>query len=136
MDSLQIKTGLVRIEILDDAGESRGIFKFNPEDVQAAQRFFNTQEEFIEKHAEFDKRAKEAQTVESELELLNEIVDYIEQLIDECFGEGTSELLFGDNKTLSMFDDFFEGITPYYKKASEARKAKYRKPVKNKKSGK
>lgn len=38
MESLQIRTGRIRLEILDDTGNSRGIFSFNPTDVESAKK--------------------------------------------------------------------------------------------------
>ncbi len=125
MESLQIRTGEIKLQILDDNGDERGIFKFNPEDVHVAKQVFGLKDEFDMKQAEFQEKTKLCKTDQEKIELLNEVVDYFEGLIDSCFGEGTSELVFGGAKTLSMFEDFFVGITPYYQKASEKRMAKY-----------
>ncbi len=125
MESLQVRTGEIKLQILDDSGDERGIFKFNPEDVHVAQRVFNLQKEFDAKQDEFQARTKTCKTDEEKVNLLNEVVDYFKGLVDDCFGEGTSALVFGNANTLSMFEDFFTGITPYYQKASEKRMAKY-----------
>lgn len=127
MESLQIRTGEIRLMILDDAGEERGVFKFNPEDIKSAQAVFELQAELPAKEKEYEEKQKLATTEKEQIDLLNELVDYFEGAIDRCFGEGTSELVFGKAKTLSMFFDFFEGIAPYYEKASKARVAKYKK---------
>lgn len=127
MESLQVRTGEVRLEILDDFGESRGIFSFNPTDVKSAERVVALENEFQVKQAEFEERTKQCETPSEKVQLLIDVVDYFEGLIDECFGIGSSALIFGEAKTLSMFDDFFTGIIPYYQKASEDRKKKYRK---------
>lgn len=125
MESLQIRTGEIKLQILDDSGEERGIFKFNPEDVKVAERIMGLQEEFQIKQKEFQAKVPECETAEAQVKLLTEIVDYFKGLVDECFGVGTSALVFGDSNTLGMFEDFFTGITPYYQKASEKRLAKY-----------
>lgn len=125
MESLKIRTGQVNLQILDDYGNERGIFSFNPEDVANAKRFMEIQKELVDKQAEFEQRESKCKDDESKVNLLNEIVDYFEQAIDSCWGEGSSKLLFGEAKTLSMFSDFFEGIAPYYEEASKKRKAKY-----------
>lgn len=127
MDSLQIKTGVVNLRILDDEGNERGIFKFNPEDIESAKRVIELQDKLVASEEAFAERCKDCKTAEEQLSLLTETIDYYKGIIDECFGEGTSQLVFGDAHTLSMFGDFIEGITPYYKKASEKRTAKYRK---------
>ena len=125
MESLKIRTGQVNLQILDDLGNEKGVFSFNPEDVASARRFVEIQKELIEKQNEFQTRTDECTDDKSKLDLMNEVVDYFENMIDECWGKGTSELLFGKAKSLTMFSDFFEGIAPYYSKASEQRKAKY-----------
>lgn len=131
MESLKIRTGLSSLKIVDDAGEERGIFTFNPEDIESAKRVIGLQAELERKQAEFDSKAESCETDEEKIDLLCEAVECLEDLIDKCFGAGTSALLFGDAKTLTMFSDFFEGITPYYEKASKERMSKYaKKPAK------
>lgn len=132
MDSLQVRTGQVSLRILDDSGEERGIFKFNPQDVESAKKVFDAEAELEKTAAEFDKKAEACQTSEEKIDLLNEAVTYYENMIDNIFGIGSSQVLFGTAKTLSMFEDFFQGIMPYYQKASDARMSKY----KRKSSGK
>lgn len=127
MESLQIRTGQISLMILDDAGDERGVFKFNPEDIELAKKVMNIQAELNVKTAEYEERSKFCETTESKVELLSEAVNYFKELVDTCFGEGTSALVFGDANTLSMFEDFFNGITPYFEKASKKRMEKYRK---------
>lgn len=127
MESLQVRTGQISLMILDDEGEERGIFKFNPDDVESAKQVVLLQKELEEKNAEFDKRVESCNTPEEKMELLSEMVSYFKGLVDKCFGEGTSQIVFGNASTLSMFFDFFEGIMPYYEKASKKRMAKYNK---------
>lgn len=125
MESLQVRTGQISLRILDDAGEERGIFRFNPEDVESAKRVVELQSELEIKKSEFEQKAKFCSTTEEKVELLSETVSYFKNLVDQCFGEGSSKIVFGDANTLSMFYDFFEGIIPYYQKASEKRMSKY-----------
>lgn len=125
MESLQVRTGQISLNILDDEGESRGVFKFNPTDIESAKKFMSFQSELDAKEAEYEERVKTCETAEDKMNLLSEICDYFEHIIDDCFGAGSSEVLFGGAKTLSMFDDFINGILPYYEKASQARIAKY-----------
>ena len=130
MDSLQVRTGQVSLRILDDSGEERGIFRFNPEDIESAKKLLALQEELTNKNDEFVEREKQCKTADERIALLSETVTYFRGLIDNCFGEGTSDLVFGNAHTLSMFSDFIEGITPYYTKASAKRTAKYKKSAK------
>lgn len=133
MNTLRIRTGEIKLAILDDDGEQRGIFRFNPEDIHAAQKVMEIQKELPEKQKEFENKITSATETEEQVKLLNEFVEYFEGLIDTCFGEGSSKLLFGDYKTISMFSDFFDGIAPYYEKASKDRIAKYKKLAKSSK---
>lgn len=125
MDSLQVRTGQISLRILDDNGDERGIFKFNPEDIESAKQVVALQGELEEKRAEFESKIETCNTTDEKIELLSETVSYFKGLVDKCFGEGTSEIVFGNANTLSMFTDFFEGIMPYYEKASKKRIAKY-----------
>jgi hypothetical protein len=127
MESLQVRTGKISLRILDDDGEERGIFRFNPEDVESAKQVFGLQAELQEKQPEFEKRIADAKTPEERIDVLGEVVDYFNGMIDNCFGDGSSHILFGGAKTLSMYEDFFNGIMPYYEKAAKKRTAKYRK---------
>lgn len=130
MDSLQVRTGQISLRILDDNGDERGVFKFNPKDVEVAKKVFDLQEELQRKQVELDTRAEQCETDEDKISLLSEAVQYFRGIVDNCFGAGSSDILFGDANTLSMFADFFEGIIPYYAKASEDRIKKYSKPKK------
>lgn len=127
MESLRVRTGEVKLQILDDAGDERGIFSFNPSDVKAAQAFLDMQSEFDSKQHDFETRLNNCEDDKEKISLLNEIVSYFKELIDKCYGEGSSKILFGDACSLSMFEDFFVGITPYYEKASKQRMKKYKK---------
>lgn len=130
MESLKIRTGEVRIRILDDRDEERGIFKFNPEDIETTRKFLNVQKEFEVKQKEFLDKSEMCTTPDEKIELLSEIVDYLKTTIDGCFGQGSSQILFGDSCSLTMFEDFFEGIAPYYEQASKARVEKYKNKLK------
>lgn len=127
MESLQVRTGQISLQILDDNGDTRGVFKFNPQDIESAKRVFALQAELPTKQAEFEDRIKGVTDDEERLSILSDIVDYFNDAIDTCFGIGSSAVLFGGAKTLSMYEDFFKGILPYYEKAGKQRTAKYRK---------
>ena len=106
------------------------MFKFNPNDVSVAKRVFALQDTVQDKFKEYEERYKEAKSEQDGIDLLEETIQYFRGVIDEIFGAGTSQILFGDCNTFSMFDDFFNGITPYYTKASKDRVQKYKKAAK------
>lgn len=130
MESLQIRTGSISLKVLDDLGNERGIFTFNPEDVKSAEQLLLLQEELKVKSVEMEQKIDSCKDQAEKVQCMNEIVQYFRNAIDKCFGSGSSDILFGNSCTLSMFYDFIEGITPYYTKASEKRKAKYGKKQK------
>ena len=127
MDTLKINTGAISLRIVDDNDNEQGIFKFNPNDIGTANKFFELMQEINSKQLQFQQ--KEAQIkdddTKSKLDLACEVIEYFENKIDEIFGTGTSQLLFGNAKTIDMFSDFFNGIAPYYEKSSQERMNKY-----------
>ena len=126
MEQLQISTGKISLQIIDDDGEVRGAFKFNPEDIKSARKIADLIEEYKVKSVEYADRAKLIETPEDNVRLLDEIVDYFKTSLDGVYGIGTSAILFGNASTLEMFDDFFSGIRPYYEKASKKRKTQFK----------
>lgn len=126
MESLQVRTGVIALQILDDFGDVRGIFRFNPEDIESARKILALQKDLQVREKEYKDKADKAISAEDTLELLDEITVYFNTSIDECFGKGSSEVLFGGAKSLTMYADFFEGLIPYYEKASKKRMDKYK----------
>lgn len=133
METLKIHSGVVRLNIEDEYGHSRGVFSFNPKDLEQMSRIYKLREEIGQKQTEIQQKAAKLETMDEKVDFIMEVVHYYRELIDKCFGEGTSDLVFGECNTLEMFGDFLDGITPYYEKANAERLAKYKKP---KKSGK
>lgn len=127
MESLKISTGLISVRIVDDNGNERGIFSFNPTDIKVARKVNDLIEEYEKKQIEFAEKEKQCTTTEDRIRLLDEVVDYFKTSIDEVWGENSSKVLFGNASTFEMFDDFFAGITPYYQKESKKRMSKYEK---------
>lgn len=134
MDSLQINTGEKRIAI---NGDEKRVLVFNPSDVAFAERFYRLINDFQSKLLEYKTRAEsiEAQQATDEnglpinlsdrLTLMNDACVYIRQKIDELFGAGTSQIVFGDAMQLDMFTQFFSGITPFIQKSRSAKLEKY-----------
>jgi hypothetical protein len=127
MQTLKIKTGLISLQIVDDDGIERGVFSFNPADVKVARRVTDLIEDYKVKQVEFNKKQESCETTEDRIKLLDEIVDYFKDSINTVWGENSSKVLFGNASTLQMFDDFFDGIAPYYQKESKKRISKYTK---------
>ena len=127
MDTLKINLGNVSLKIVDENNNEKGIFTFNPNDINTANKFFDLLSELDIKKEEFTKRESELaeDDIKGKLALTLEVIDYFENKIDNIFGSGSSELIFGQTKSIDMFKDFFEGLMPYYQKASQNRIDKY-----------
>jgi hypothetical protein len=134
MKNLNIETGSVSLSINDDPER---VITFNPSDVVFAERFYDMIAKFETKQIEYEARMKEIETVEGEdkygiplnmgeqLKLIHEVCDYFMAQIDYIFGEHTSEVVFGTNRTLNMFEQFFNGITPFVSEARNKAVSKY-----------
>ena len=51
--------------------------------------------------------------------------DTIREGIDNTFGDGTSQIVFGDRNTLDMVSRFFTGVTPYIQNARKSEIERY-----------
>lgn len=128
MSELHISSGAVRLNIIRD-GENVGVFTFNPKNLLEAQRYSDVVVEMQKKKVEYLERARvlDAENdIKGKIDFLIEYVKEMRNDIDKIYGEGTSDLVFGDTLDIDMFFDFIEGLAPYYKKASSERTAKYK----------
>lgn len=138
MDSVRIDTGVKRLMVNGD--ESR-VIEFNPEDIVFVERFYGLIKGFEEKADEYAEKAKalrENNEVDSmgipvnapeTIALVADFCNYLRGEIDKVFGEGTSEKAFGSAQTMNMFEQFFDGITPYIRGARAEKVDKYKKSV-------
>lgn len=138
MQSLHIDTGEIRLCVNDDPNR---VISFNPTDISFAERFYGLLSEFEVKEKEYRQKAEALQentemgafdipkNFGSALALLRETSAFLREKVDEVFGAGTSQAAFGDANTLDMFEQFFEGITPFVQKAREKQVGKYTAPV-------
>ena len=136
MDKLKINTGAVRLLVDCDGVENE--ISFNPTDVIFVENLYKLMSELDVKKTEFT--AKEAElnknvgtnengipyNVAEKINLVKEVCKYMRDRIDVIFGVGTSDKVFGGANTLDMFEQFFNGITPYISKARAAKTAKYK----------
>lgn len=133
-ESIRVDAGLKRIKINDDPDR---ILEFNPLDVLFAEKFYALIDTFEEKnkelmgrlaglevHEEKDKHGLPERTPER-IELINEMIDFLYENIDDLFGEGTSQLVFEDARNLDMIRQFFEGLMPFIQEAREEQIKKY-----------
>lgn len=134
MDKLSI-SGVKRLSINDDPNR---VIEFNPSDVLFAERFYKVyrdfeakQTEFLEKSKQLDEKSKILtpeglpSNLEEGVEFLREVCTFMREKIDLLFGEGTSQIAFGDALSLEMIGQFFDGISPYVWSAREAKLEKH-----------
>jgi hypothetical protein len=133
MDSIRIDTGVKKIYV--NGGPE--YIEFNPSDVTFAEKFYQLVKDFNAKQIEYEERHNKINenvgvdangvpvNLSDGLALIRDFCEFTRGKIDELFGEGTSQKVFGNALTLNMFQQFFQGITPFIKVAREAKIAPY-----------
>lgn len=139
MASLKIgNPGEIRLLINDD--ESK-VLAFNPEDVSFANRFYEVYEYLNTRQAHYEQMDAEINALPDdaqddhgfELKGLRRLQGQLEmcadmrKAIDTLFGEGTSQMVFGDVNVPSQFMQLLEGVMPYLTKARAKKSEKYKK---------
>ena len=130
MESLHIDTGAVTLSVNND--ENRTI-TFYPTDVHFAEAFFDLVRDFMQHSEDVSRQEEEikesggtaAERSAKEVELLRETYAFMRERIDNCFGAGTSEIVFGDHDSLGAYASFFRGVEPYVRKARKDELARY-----------
>lgn len=132
---LEIQTG-VTIPV-NRNGVNVGELRFNPHDVTFSERIYTMISEFSEAQEKFVKRTAELEADKSEdkyglpanqrerFALVRELCETTHAKIDEAFGEGTSELVFGGILDPDAIWQFFDGIVPSMDEAQRERIQKY-----------
>ncbi len=133
---MKLTTGRIEIPIERD-GEDVGGLAFNPNDLAFVERYYGLISEFEAKEKEYQQKAEALEqnkefdsygipkNMKEGLALLKDICQFMRSRIDYVFGEGTSQLVFGEANTLDMFEQFFEGVTPHIQKARTGKVEKY-----------
>lgn len=130
MESLHIDTGAVTLSVNND--ENRTI-TFYPTDVHFAEAFFDLVRDFMQHREDVSRQEEEikesggtaAERSAKEVELLRETYAFMRERIDNCFGDGTSEIVFGNHDSLGAYASFFRGVEPYVRKARTDELARY-----------
>ena len=141
MDSIRIDTGVKKI-LINDGPE---FIEFNPNDVSFAEKFYSLISEFEAKMVEYQARSDEIDAnkeVDAHdipvnfgalITLMRDVCEFVRERIDHLFGAGTSQKCFGDALNLNMFEQFFDGITPFIQRARTEKVNKYTPPPVSKK---
>ena len=140
MDVIKTTTGVKEITVERD-GVTAGVIRFNPSDVLFAEKFYHLVGEFEEKMEEYEARSNAIEkntslddnhlpvNMDERLALLREACLFVRERIDHLFGAGTSQAAFGETLVLDVFNQFFEGVTPFVQHARAEKLAQYA-PVK------
>lgn len=136
METLQIETGKVEIQVKRD-GKEQGVISFDPSDILFAEKFYRLISEFEMKMVEYQGRSEKIDSesgvdengipvnFSERVELLKDVSAFMREKIDILFGEGTSQIAFGDYVGLDMLSQFFNGVTPFIRKTRQAKIEKY-----------
>jgi hypothetical protein len=136
MESIRIDTGVKKIQI-NDGPE---YIEFNPSDINFVDKYYRIYGELSQQPIDKERLNKiDANTAVDEngtplnipdkLEIYREVNNIIRTKIDDLFGKGTSQKVFGDMVSVNMeiYKQFFEGITSFVAPARTQKVAKYQK---------
>ncbi|MEA5057250.1 MAG: DUF6673 family protein [Anaerotignum propionicum] len=136
MAGIKINTGIIRLEV--DCDGVKDEISFNPNDVIFMENIYRLMSELEKKKKAYEETEQKLNAntgidengipvnMKERLSLISDICFYIKGQIDEVFGVGTSKKLFGNANTLDMFEQFFDGITPYIQSARESKLSQYK----------
>ena len=118
METLTLKSNRVELAV---NGDPQRVLSFDPYDVGFAAGFYSLAEGFTAKEQEYRSRAAalEAGDASGAAVLLQEICAWLGEQIDQLFGQGTCQTVFGESRSLGLYQQFFEGVVPYIRKARE-----------------
>lgn len=134
MNSIQIGSSVVRIAINDDPDR---VIEFDPGDVLFAERFYALIQDFERRQAEMEQRAAEIDQVkdvdanglpvnlDERMAFLRSVCEYMRSQIDNLFGAGSSQIVFGDALNLEQIGQFFDGMTPFVQQSRAEKLKKY-----------
>jgi len=142
-ESITIDTGEVELLINQDPNR---VIRFNPTDLNFAERYYKLIGGFHEKQKEFEDREIEIKKITGKdangmplnfatlAALDHEVFAYTRAQIDEVFGPGTSQTAFGDTVNSEVLEQFLTGVSPYFKKARVQKIEQYTTPASAKKN--
>lgn len=118
-------------------GEKVGAIRVDPSDVVFAEKMYDLIGDMEAMQTDFEKRsaaldgsdAKDKYGIpmnaRERLRLMREACEAMYGKIDAVFGAGTSEMVFGETRSLEAIEQFFDGIAPYLEEAQAERIKKY-----------
>lgn len=122
---MKLTSGAITIPVERD-GTATGNITFNPEDVGFAQRFYALSEGLGEKEAAYSTLLQDAALpMGDKLRVLGEICTWLRGQVELVFGEGSGQVLFGDQCSPELFRQFFAGVEPIIRRGRSNKTQKY-----------
>lgn len=132
---MEIKSG-ISIPV-ERNGKHVGELVFDPTDVVFAEKIYDLIANLEQTQAEYEAKtaALEADTrtdgfglpvnTKDRLKFLREACEDMRRMIDDVFGEGTSDMVFGPSMSLEAIGMFFEELAPHMETARADKVSKY-----------
>lgn len=129
MESLNIETSKKRLCL---NGDESKVIEFNPEDLDTRKKFFDASKEIFQKQREYDIAVKEIESEEDDMkktekafELEQNLYNLMKSIIDDIFGNGTSDMITDGKSNIFSLVNFIIAITPYFRAVTDKQKNKY-----------
>lgn len=129
MESLNIETSKKRLCL---NGDESKVIEFNPEDLETRKKFFDASKEIFQKQREYDIAVKEIESEEDDMkktekafELEQNLYNLMKNIIDDIFGNGTSDMITDGKSNIFSLVNFIIAITPYFRAVTDKQKNKY-----------
>lgn len=129
MESLNIETSKKRLCL---NGDESKVIEFNPEDLDTRKKFFDASKEIFQKQREYDIAVKEIESEQDDMkktekafELEQNLYNLMKSIIDDIFGNGTSDMITDGKSNIFSLVNFIIAITPYFRAVTDKQKNKY-----------
>lgn len=129
MESLNIETSKKRLCL---NGDESKVIEFNPEDLDTRKKFFDASKEIFQKQREYDIAVKEIESEQDDMkktekafELEQNLYNLMKNIIDDIFGNGTSDMITDGKTNIFSLVNFIIAITPYFRAVTDKQKNKY-----------
>jgi len=116
-------------------GDPDRVLIFDPTDMNFQELFALAPAKYMKKKESLDfvKATKSKKTdkygvpanADEMFRMTRELLAYARLLIDEVFGEGSADMIYGKRNPIDMFEMLWEQVTDYVTSASEQKMAKY-----------
>lgn len=135
MSEISSKTSTTRQVMIDD--DPNRVITFDPGDILFTERFYEVIHDMEQKKDEYDRKMVllnkrggvdalgMPENMREMIALMRELCVYLRGQIDRLFGDGTSQMVFGDNLSLEAIGNFFRGIRPVIDSARADKVDKY-----------